>query len=89
MKQTVSISAHDIYVGSKSSAITAWLNRENQFISSILEESVSNRQICLMTNASFAFSVLVCAVFTSPVPALLCLAWFIVSLRLCVKGGLR
>lgn len=73
----------------ETSVITMWLNRENLFFSSLLEESVSNRQICLMGHASFAFSALVCAAFVSPVPALLCLVWFVVSLRLCVKGGLR
>lgn len=44
MKQTVSIFAPDINVASKSSAIQLWLNRKNQFFSSVLEEGVSNRQ---------------------------------------------
>ena len=43
MKQTVSIFAPDINVASKSSAIQLWLNRKNQFFSSVLEEDVSNR----------------------------------------------
>lgn len=89
MKQTVSIPATDINVVSKSSVLTMWLNRENQLFSSVLEDSVSNRQVCLMTHASLAFSALVCAGFVSAVPALLCLAWFVVSLHLCKKGGLR
>ena len=58
MKQTVSIPATDINVVSKSSVLTMWLNRENQLFSSVLEESVSNRQVCLMTHASLAFSTL-------------------------------
>lgn len=41
MKQTVSIFAPDINVASKSSAIQLWLNRKNQFFSSVLEEGVS------------------------------------------------
>jgi len=88
MKQTVSIFAPDINVASKSSAIQLWLNRKNQFFSSVLEEPVSNRQVCLMAHASLAFMVLAGSAFTSPVPALLCLAWFVVSLHLCRKGGL-
>ena len=44
MKQTVSISATDINAVSKFSAIILWLNRENLLFSSLLEESVSNRQ---------------------------------------------
>ena len=78
MKQTVSIFAPDINVASKSSAIQLWLNRKNQFFSSVLEEGVSNRQVLLLGHASFV----------SQVPALICLAWFMVALRLCVKGGL-
>ena len=83
MKQTVSIFAPDINVASKSSAIQLWLNRKNQFFSSVLEEDVSNRQVLLLGHAS-----LICASFVSQVPALICLAWFMVALRLCVKGGL-
>ena len=85
MKQTVSIFAPDINVASKSSAIQLWLNRKNQFFSSVLEEDVSN---LLLGHASFVFSALICASFVSQVPALICLAWFMVALRLCVKGGL-
>ena len=47
MKQTASIPATDINVVSKSSVLTMWLNRENQLFSSVLEESVSNRQVAL------------------------------------------
>ena len=73
----------------ETSAIATWLKSENVFFSSILEEGVTNRQVCLMAHTSLAFSVLVCAAFVSAVPALLCLAWFVVSLHLAWKGGLR
>ena len=56
MKQTVSIFAPDINIASKSSAIQLWLNRKNQFFSSVLEEGVSNRQVLLLGHASFVFS---------------------------------
>ena len=73
----------------ETSAIATWLKSENVFFSSILEEGVTNRQVSLMAHASLAFSVLVCAAFVSAVPALLCLAWFVVSLHLAWKGGLK
>ena len=73
MKQTVSIPATDINVVSKSSVLTMWLNRENQLFSSVLEESVSNRQVCLMAHASLAFSALVCAGFLPDEPESDCL----------------
>ena len=63
MKQTVSIPATDINVVSKSSVLTMWLNRENQLFSSVLEESVSNRQVCLMAHASLAFMALAGSAF--------------------------
>lgn len=65
------------------------VRKENQLFSCVLESVVTNRQVCLMAHASLAFSALVCAGFVSAVPALLCLAWFVVSLHLCKKGGLR
>lgn len=55
MKQTVSIFAPDINVASKSSAIQLWLNRKNQFFSSVLEEDVSNRQVLLLGHALLCF----------------------------------
>ena len=73
----------------ETSAIATWLKSENVFFSSILEEGVTNRQVCLMAHASLAFTVLVCAAFVSAVPALLWLAWFVVSLHLAWKGGLK
>lgn len=63
MKQTVSIPATDINVVSKSSVLTMWLNRENQLFSSVLEEPVSNRQVCLMPHASLAFMALAGSAF--------------------------
>lgn len=75
--------------GAKESALVTWCEKENQLFSCVLESVVTNRQVCLMAHASLAFSALVCAGFVSAVPALLCLAWFVVSLHLCKKGGLR
>ena len=63
MKQTASIPATDINVVSKSSVLTMWLNRENQLFSSVLEEPVSNRQVCLMAHASLAFMALAGSAF--------------------------
>ena len=59
----------------KKSTFSVWCEKENQLFSCVLE--------------SLAFSALVCAGFVSAVPALLCLAWFVVSLHLCKKGGLK
>lgn len=47
--------------GAKKSALVAWCEKENQLFSCVLESVVTNRQVCLMTHASLAFSALVCA----------------------------
>ncbi len=72
-----------------SSAITSWLNSDNSLFSSVLESTVSNRQVLLMGHACLAFSALVCACALSPMAAVLMLLWFVVSLSLCKKGGIR
>lgn len=76
-------------IEAKKSMLNAWFVKENTLSSWIMETLVSNRQVCLMAHSSLAFSALVCAFFVSAVPALLCLFWFIVSLYLCKKGGLK
>lgn len=73
----------------KESRISLWLNRENVLFSSIMEEKVSNRQAVLISQALASFSILTCSVFTHWLVAVLFLCWFIVSLYLCKKGGLR
>ena len=74
----------------KKFAFTAWCEKQNTLFSWILEESsVTNRQVLLMAHASLAFSALVGAYHIDVILALVCLTWFIASLYLCVKGGLR
>ena len=72
-----------------SSAITSWLNSDNSLFSSVLESTVSNRQVLLIGHACRAFSALVCAASLSAMAAVLMLLWFVVSLSLCKKGGIR
>ena len=69
------------------SALIVWLNSDNSLFSSVLESTVSNRQVLRIAHAVLAFSVLLCC--GSVLPALLCLAWFAWSLALCRKGGLK
>ena len=73
----------------KSSVFTLWLNSENALFSFVMESSINNLQVLLMGHACLSFSALICASCVSAVPALICLAWFVVSLHLCKKGGLR
>lgn len=74
---------------SAQSAISVWLNSDNSLFSAIVESTVSNRQVLLIGHACLAFSALVCAASLSAMAALVMLLWFVVSLSLCKKGGIR
>lgn len=76
-------------IEAKKTTFNAWFVKENTLFSWVMESSVSNCKVCLMAHSSLAFSALICASFVSAVPALVYLTWFIVSLYLCVKGGLK
>ena len=71
------------------SALGVWLNSDNSLFSAIVESAVSNRQVLLIGHACLAFSALVCAVSLSAEAALIMLLWFVWSLDLCKKGGLK
>ena len=71
------------------SALTTWLNSENSLFSAIVESAVSNRQVLLIAHACVSFSALVCAASLSTIAALVMLLWFVWSLDLCKKGGVK
>ena len=70
-------------------AIVVWLNSENSMFSDIIEDKVSNLQVMLLGHACLAFSVPMCSATFSLVGTLIALLWFVVSLHLCMKGGLK
>ena len=74
---------------SAQSAISVWLNSENFLFSDIIEDKVSNLQVMLLGHACLAFSVLMCSATISLVGTLFALLWFVVSLDLCKKGGIK
>lgn len=71
------------------SALIVWLNSENSMFSNIIEDKVSNLQVMLLGHACLAFSVLMCSATFSLVGTLIALLWFVVSLHLCMKGGIK
>lgn len=73
----------------KSGFMSQWLSSDNRFLSSLMEESITNAQMLMIIQALVSFSVLTCSIFLRPLAALLCLVWFIHSLLLCKKGGLK
>ena len=71
------------------SALIVWLNSENSMFSNIIEDKVSNLQVMLLGHACLAFSILMCSATFSLVGTLIALLWFVVSLHLCMKGGIK
>ena len=71
------------------SALIVWMNSDNSLVSSVLEITVSNRQVLLIGHPCLAFSALVCISALSVLPALFCLTWFAWALYLCKKGGIK
>lgn len=87
MKTTTSI-ALPKQSGAKS-ALKTWLRSENTILSYFAEQSVSNANALRIGNAVAAFTFLIFTPSAGAVAALLCLAWFIIALRICKKGGLK
>lgn len=85
MKKQTSLQLHPAAL----SALGVWLNSDNSLFSAIVESTVSNRQVLLIGHACIAFSALVCAASLSPMAAIVMLLWFVASLHLCMKGGIR
>jgi hypothetical protein len=69
-------------------AINEWLNRENKTMSELFETTVTNRQSVLLVNAVISFIALT-GIEAGLVSLLVRLAWFVHSINLCKKGGLK
>ena len=70
------------------SSFQSWAAAHNQFFSSVLEQPVTNRQMLLLVHCLTAFSafILLCS---SLIGAIITFFWFVGSLYLAKKGGLR
>ncbi len=73
----------------KQSTFKMWLHRENVLFSYLREEPVSNANVLRVSHAMVAFLFLISCSTAAPETALTCLAWFIITLYLCKKGGLK
>lgn len=73
----------------KQSTFKMWLHRENVLFSILREESVSNANVLRVSHALLAFIFLLSCSQSTPETALICLTWFVITLYLCKKGGLK
>ena len=80
--------AHEMnFVTKMQATIAEWLARENQLVSSLVEERVSNLQVLRMVHAFVACTAMVVCASFSLAATVLSLLWFGLSLYLCKKGG--
>ncbi|MDD3038908.1 hypothetical protein [Bacteroides sp.] len=87
MKTTTSI-ALPKQSGAKS-ALKSWLRSENLILSYFAEQSVSNANALRITHAVIAFVFLIFTPSAGAIAALICLVWFIATILICKKGGLK
>lgn len=71
------------------STLSLWLNRENKLFSYLREESISNANVLRVSHTFTAFTCLISSSQSIPIIVLICLFWFIMTLYLCKKGGLK
>ena len=67
----------------------SWLDARNHLISSVMEETVTNRQMLLILHCGIAFLAMVGMAEVNLFGAIACFAWFGASLLQAKKGGLR
>jgi Ni,Fe-hydrogenase III component G len=69
-------------------SVKEWLNRKNDFYSSLVGEQVSNLFVIKTHHALIAFLSTAVAANCSIFALLICLLWFFISIRLC-KGSIQ
>ena len=70
------------------SSFQIWAAAHNQLFSSVLEQPVTNRQMLLLVHCLTAFSALI-LLCSSLIGAMVTFLWFVGSLYLAKKGGLK
>nr|DAT41417.1 MAG TPA: hypothetical protein [Caudoviricetes sp.] len=85
MKKELVISAQT----AETSAIKTWLKKEAKLHSLCLGRPVSNATVLRIIHAEIAGSFVVFSPSAGATTALICCAWFILSIYLCKKGGAK
>lgn len=88
MKSTISLHQPSVKA-SLSDRLVDWLDRDNYVLSSIMEESVSNRQTLLIANAMLSGCLLLCSTFVCIEALLFLFVWFAWAVLKCQKGGIK
>lgn len=68
---------------------TSWMSSKNDYLSAILEQTVTNKQMLLLGHCFTAFFSLFVGFASNLLFAGLAVAWFGVSVMLAKKGGLK
>lgn len=67
----------------------SWMSSKNDYLSAVLEQTVTNRQMLLLGHCFTAFLSLFVGFASNLLLAGLSVAWFGVSVLLAKKGGLK
>lgn len=70
-------------------SVAAWLNRKNNLLSSMLDETVTNRQCCQVANLCTALTFMALVAAFSNTLLMIGTAWLIAAGYPLAKGGLR
>ncbi len=73
----------------KESALTVWLKKEAKLHSLCLGRPVTNAIVLRIIHAEVAGLFVVFSPSAGAATALICCAWFIISIYLCKKGGIK
>ncbi|RGN43830.1 MULTISPECIES: hypothetical protein [unclassified Bacteroides] len=84
-KQTVTLPIPE----AKESAFNLWLRKEAKLHTLCLGRSISNATVLRIIHAEIAGLFIVFSPSAGVIPCLICCTWFIVSLYLCKKGGMK
>lgn len=88
--ETQTISANLINKASKKQfKLADWLLSENTFFTVLMEEKITNLQFILLFNTMISFGILVGCAFVNAIAAVISLLYFVSSIHLCKKGGMR
>lgn len=73
----------------ESSALKTWLKKEAKLHSFCLGQSITNAMALKVIHAEVAGMFTLFAPSAGTLPVLICCAWFVISLYLCKKGGIK
>lgn len=86
---TIQVAHETSVVARVQNSVAAWLNRKNNLLSGMLEETVTNRQCCQVANLCTALTFMALVAALSNTMLIIGSVWLIAAGYPLAKGGLR